>query len=71
MFVHRMKCIAVVAVIIAQQIARKKLGRTSGDKEDSGKKGRGASLTERRQEVQDEREVMPCARTQTTINGLI
>lgn len=57
------KCIAVIGVIKADcSIVRKRLGRTSKDREDSGKKGRVTIQTERKQEVQDEREIMPCGR---------
>lgn len=47
-------------------MARKRLIRTSGDKKDSRKKkkkGGATTHTERKQEVQYDREVMPCSRT--------
>lgn len=45
-----MKSIVVISVIKAEwPIARKRLGRTSGDREDSGKK------MEKKQKMQDER----------------
>lgn len=59
-----MKSIAVISVIKAQwPIARKRLGRTSGDREDSGKKGGVTSQMETKQKVQDERETTPRDRT--------
>ena len=44
-------------------IARKQLGGTSGDSEDSRKKGRVTSQTEKKQEIKDEREVKSHVRT--------
>ena len=60
-----MKSIAVISVIKAQwPIARKRLGRTSGDRENSGKKKGGVtSQMETKQKVQDEREITPQDRT--------
>lgn len=47
-----------------KQVARKRLIGTSGDRKDSEKKnkGRATTQTERKQEVQYDREVMPCSR---------
>lgn len=48
-----------------KQVARKRLIGTSEDRKDSKKKknkGRATTQTERKQEVQYDREVMPCSR---------